>query len=110
TKDPERLLAPESERGPWYYEMQELGFNYRITDLHCALGLSQLKRLDSFVERRRAIAKQYSAALSDLPVELPVEPEQLRSSYHLYPVWFDEERIGKSRRAIFNALQEAGLG
>lgn len=72
--------------GPWYYEMQELGLNYRITDIQCALGLSQLNKLERFVKKRREIAQIYNQSLADLPLDLPVEPEGCYSSYHLYTV------------------------
>ncbi len=107
-RDPARL---EEHHGPWYYEMQELGWNYRITDLQCVLGRSQLRRLEGFVARRRAIAELYRAGFAGVPgIVTPVEPEGLRSSYHLYPLWFDEALLGRSRRTIFEALQERGLG
>jgi len=108
TKDPAECRASE---GPWYYEMVELGWNYRITDLQCALGRSQLAKLPRFVERRREIAARYDRAFADLStVVTPPEPPGFRSSYHLYPLWLDEQRLGRSRRAVFEALQERGIG
>lgn len=69
--------------GPWYYEQQELGFNYRLTDLQAALGLSQLERLAEFVDRRRALVARYRTAVADWPVDLLEEPADCRSAYHL---------------------------
>jgi dTDP-4-amino-4,6-dideoxygalactose transaminase len=104
TRDPARMTE---NHGPWYYELEELGFNYRITDLQCALGRSQLAKLSQFVARRREIAAAYREGLGGLPgVVLPAEPPGFESSYHLFPVWFEGER----RAEIFARLQAAGLG
>jgi perosamine synthetase len=108
-RDPARLEQPSE--GPWYYELQALGFNYRIPDIECALGRAQLTRLGRFVERRRRIAALYREGLTGVAgVVLPAEPDGFESSYHLYPVWFDETVTGKSRRQIFAELQAARLG
>jgi dTDP-4-amino-4,6-dideoxygalactose transaminase len=96
---------------PWYYEMQELGFNYRITDIQCALGVSQLKKMDSFVSRRREIAGMYNKALEDVEfTKILVEPETSKSAYHLYVVKIDFEKLGKSRFSVVNELGEKGIG
>ncbi|MEO8633709.1 MAG: UDP-4-amino-4,6-dideoxy-N-acetyl-beta-L-altrosamine transaminase [Gemmatimonadales bacterium] len=104
TRDPAELTRDE---GPWYYEQQELGYNYRITDLQCALGLSQLKRLGTFVERRRALAARYDAAFAALPEVRPLTvPPHSRGSYHLYVV-----RVpAQLRRALFEELRALGIG
>lgn len=104
TRDPAELTADE---GPWYYEQHDLGFNYRITDLQCALGTSQLRRLDAFVSRRRAIAAAYDAALDGLPGVTPRRsPPRSAGSVHLYVVAVPAER----RRAMVEALLADGIG
>ena len=108
-REPSKLTR--SDEGAWYYEMQELGYNYRITDIQCALGLAQLKKLDLFVKRRREIAGQYALAFSSLPgLRLPQEPAGIRSSYHLYVLQLPIERLKGGRRAFFDALVERKLG
>lgn len=109
TRRPERLL--QENEGAWYYEMQELGYNYRISDFQCILGLSQLSKLDRFVERRREIASLYTRALRDLPgVRLPTERPGSRSSYHLYPIQIVPSVLGKNRKQVFSELRDAGVG
>lgn len=109
TRQAEQFI--QEDEGPWYYEMQELGYNYRITDFQCALGLSQLSKLDRFVERRREIASMYTRAFQDLPgIRLPIERPDSRSSYHLYPIQILPAVIGKSRKQVFSELREAGVG
>jgi len=98
------------DEGPWYYEQIELGFNYRMTDIQAALGLSQLRRLDEFVARRRVLAARYETLLRGLPLVLPAQASSGVSAWHLYPVWIDEARSGTSRRAVFEALRAAGIG
>lgn len=96
---------------PWYYEMHSLGFNYRITDIQCAMGIRQLARINDFIERRRQIAKTYRKAFEKLEaLILPREKEGLRPAYHLFPLQFDLSKIRKSRAEIFDALKEKGLG
>lgn len=98
---------------PWYYEQQELGFNYRLSDIQAALGLSQLAKLDSFIARRREIAALYDEAFSNLPeTALPQSfPEQrARSAHHLYPILFDFKALNLTRGALMNMLREAGIG
>jgi perosamine synthetase len=108
-RDPAKLT--NSDEGAWYYEMQELGYNYRITDIQCALGLAQLKKLDQFVARRRQIAGQYAQAFSSLTgLRLQQESAGIRSSYHLYVVQLPIERLKRGRRAFFDALVERKLG
>ena len=95
---------------PWYYEMQTLGYNYRLTDFQCALGISQLKKLDRFVRIRRDLAGKYNKALSGIDcIELPVEKPWAESSYHLYPMRFSSKLLSKKKQ-IFNRLRKLGIG
>jgi len=94
--------------GSWYYEMQELGFNYRITDFQCALGLSQLKKIDKFIERRREIVEFYNEQLKDLEeIILPIEKPYIKSSWHIYYIRLKDST---KRRAVFEKLRESGIG
>ena len=96
--------------GDWYYEMQELGFNYRITDIQCALGLSQLNKLDSFVKSRRKIAGIYNEIFEDNPYfDVTIEKEDCKSAYHLYPILLKDKFI-KNKKEIFSKLRQNGLG
>ena len=102
-------LVNESS-GDWYYEMQELGFNYRITDIQCALGVSQLKKLDSFIKARRSIAKIYDEIFAGNPYfDVTVEKENRESSYHLYPILL-KEKFDRHKKEIFSKLRQEGLG
>jgi dTDP-4-amino-4,6-dideoxygalactose transaminase len=97
--------VPHPEAGGWYYEIEQLGYNFRISDLQCALGVSQLGKLGRFVERRNQIALRYREELAALPVELPPEaPIGSRHAYHLFAV-----RV-PNRRAMYDALRAAGIG
>lgn len=99
------------DQGDWYYEVQELGYNYRITDLQCALGLAQLKRIERFVQRRRDIAGHYARAFASVPgLILPQETPDRRSSYHLYVLQLPVEHLRGGRRGIFDALVKRKLG
>ena len=96
--------------GDWYYEMQFLGFNYRMTDLQAALGTSQLAKLDRFVQRRREIAARYDSAFAENPwFDIPVERGYARSSVHLYPIRL-KQGPRERRKEIFRAMRDAGLG
>jgi UDP-4-amino-4,6-dideoxy-N-acetyl-beta-L-altrosamine transaminase len=96
--------------GPWYYEQQRLGFNYRMTDVAAALGLSQMRRIEEFVARRREVAATYDAAFADLPVTRPWQHPDTDSAWHLYIIRIDRRRTARSHREIFDALRSAGVG
>ena len=94
----------------WNYQQIDLGFNYRITDIQAALGLSQLTRLDSFVEKRCQIAFRYSEQLANFPIQLPWQHPDGQSSFHLYPIRVRLSESGKTQREVYEALQRAGIG
>jgi UDP-4-amino-4,6-dideoxy-N-acetyl-beta-L-altrosamine transaminase len=97
--------------GAWVYDMVTLGFNYRLTDIACALGRSQLRRLDALLARRRAIADHYTRALRGLPgIILPVVRPEARPAWHLYPVRLNLEQLRAGRAEIFAALRAENLG
>jgi UDP-4-amino-4,6-dideoxy-N-acetyl-beta-L-altrosamine transaminase len=98
-------------RSPWYYEMQELGYNYRITDLQCALGLNQLRKLERFVTRRRMIAKRYNEAFAQSPyLVTPYVQPNSESAWHLYVLRLRLEKMSKTRREVFEELRSSGIG
>lgn len=99
-----------ASEGPWYYQQVDLGYNYRLTDLQAALGLSQMKRLDEFVERRRALVRRYHELLQGLPLRLPWEHPDSRAAWHLFVIRLELDRLSRSRRQVFEALREAGIG
>jgi UDP-4-amino-4,6-dideoxy-N-acetyl-beta-L-altrosamine transaminase len=104
TRDENLLLKND---GPWYYEQQELGFNYRITDIQCALGISQMKKLPKFLERRKEIAKRYDMELGDVKdLQLPPQKSLRENAWHLYVILVPAER----RRELFNSLRQVGIG
>ena len=94
---------------PWEYEMRDLGYNYRITDIQCALGLSQLSKLDGFIKRRFKIAKKYDDALKGTIVK-PLYTFDGKSSYHLYVVQVDFNKLNLSKVDLFNRLREKNIG
>ena len=106
--------GPLAEQGPWMYEMQELGYNYRITDIQCALGRSQLRKLPSFIERRQEIVARYNEAFVALPwLQCPqvlIEASRSHISWHLYSVQIDFEALGKSRTEVMAELRAQGVG
>lgn len=112
TRDASRL--EKKDEGAWYYEQQELGYNYRMTDLHAALGLSQLKRIDSFVEAREQVRAFYQIALKTFEdsglIRLPPKDELgCQSALHLYPIEI-LQASGKTRREVFDSLRQQGIG
>lgn len=96
------------DRDPWEYEQVALGYNYRLSDVHAALGSAQLARIGSFLERRRAIAARYDRELDGLPVVTPYQHPDGRSAYHLYPIVLHED-APMSRRALYDRLRERGV-
>lgn len=104
TRD-ERFL--EKNEGGWYYEQMDLGYNYRITDIQCALGISQMKKLDRFVERRREIAKRYEEAFSDIKgIQTPKQEADCQNSWHLYVI----QVLEKDRKEVFETLRKKNIG
>lgn len=99
------------QQGSWFYEMIELGYNYRMTDIQCALGQSQLRKLPAWVQRRQEIARQYDAAFAEIPgvVPLAVRPGASHA-YHLYVVRFDPQRVHMPRADLFRALRAENIG
>jgi len=99
------------EAGQWFYEMVLLGFNYRLTDIACALGLSQLERLDANLARRREIAAEYGEAFRDLPaIVIPAEREDANPAWHLYPIRLKLEMLAAGRGEVFQALRAENIG
>ncbi|CAI8714902.1 UDP-4-amino-4,6-dideoxy-N-acetyl-beta-L-altrosamine transaminase [Bacillus pseudomycoides] len=108
TRNPNNLTE---NHGPWYYEMQFLGYNYRMTDIQAALGLSQLQKLDSFIAKRKQYVSMYNMALKDLPeVILPKQLDHVDSSWHLYIIQLNLPMLKVDRKEIFQALQQENIG
>jgi UDP-4-amino-4,6-dideoxy-N-acetyl-beta-L-altrosamine transaminase len=114
-KEADTYQLPENAQtdgvpNPWYYEMQELGFHYRITDIQCALGLSQLRKLDAFVSRRRALAGRYDAAFAGSKLFKPAQTVgRDRSAHHLYPVRINFAAAGTTRAVFMGELRRRGV-
>lgn len=111
-QNPDLAFDAEGAVNPWYYEMPEIGLNYRITDMQCALGLSQMKKLDRFVARRRALVQRYDAQLAGLaPLVRPIaKSEASEPAWHLYAVLIDFETAGVSRAQVMERLRARGIG
>lgn len=108
TRDPEQMTHEAD--GPWYYQQIELGFNYRMTELQAALGVTQLERLDQYVARRHQLAQRYDDLLARLPVVTPWQHPDSYSGLHLYVIRLQLDKIDKSHRQVFEALREQGIG
>lgn len=106
TRDPK--LMSKAPDGPWYYEQVDLGFNYRMTELHAVLGVSQMDRLDEYVSRRHEIATRYDELLAGLPLRTQQRADY--SALHLYVIRLNLEEIKKSHRDVFVTLRERGIG
>ena len=110
TKEPDTFRNKNGYAGQWYYEMQYLGYNYRLTDIHCALGISQLSKLDRFIGRRREIVEVYSQTFQNNAFfDTPIEKSYAKSAWHLYPIRLKDEYKGR-KAEIFSKLRERGLG
>ncbi|RZJ22727.1 UDP-4-amino-4,6-dideoxy-N-acetyl-beta-L-altrosamine transaminase [Acinetobacter sp. ANC 4216] len=103
------LMTKPSE-GLWYYQQIALGFNYRMTELQAALGLSQIERLDSFVEKRHVIAEHYNEILTNLPITIPWQHPDSYSSFHLYVIRLQLNKITVTHKQIFERMRTAGIG
>jgi UDP-4-amino-4,6-dideoxy-N-acetyl-beta-L-altrosamine transaminase len=108
TRDP--ALMTHAPDGPWYYQQIELGFNYRMTELQAALGLSQLSRLSGFVHRRRELAQRYDTLLSGLPLTLPGRTDNSDSAWHLYVIRLDPTNCRAAQKQVFARLLDARVG
>ena len=106
-REPERFERPPA--GPWVYEQQQLGFNYRMTDLQAALGLSQLQRLEAIVAERNRLLERYRELLADVPVRLLDVPEDVLSAVHLAVIWLEGSSPAQHRQ-VFEGLRAAGIG
>ncbi|MEP1447161.1 MAG: UDP-4-amino-4,6-dideoxy-N-acetyl-beta-L-altrosamine transaminase [Paraglaciecola sp.] len=104
TRDPQHMEG--ESHGPWYYQQVALGYNYRLSDLHAALGLSQLSKLDGFISKRTQLAQRYQIQLADLPITLPASVDYATSAWHLYMI----ELTQHSRQQVYIQLQERGVG
>jgi UDP-4-amino-4,6-dideoxy-N-acetyl-beta-L-altrosamine transaminase len=108
TRSPEAFV--QAAQGAWHYEQQSLGFNYRMTDMQAALGISQLARLGGYIQRREALAQRYEMLLRDLPIDLPVVRGNCQSAWHLYVVKLRGSDAEARRAHVFKRLREQGIG
>jgi UDP-4-amino-4,6-dideoxy-N-acetyl-beta-L-altrosamine transaminase len=103
------LMTKEPE-GPWYYQQIDLGFNYRMTDLQAALGISQMRRIDNYITRRHTIAEYYNDKLKELQVTVPHQHHDIYSAFHLYVIRLDIKEIQLNHRQVFEKLRAGGIG
>jgi dTDP-4-amino-4,6-dideoxygalactose transaminase len=108
TRDPQQMTHEAD--GPWYYQQIGLGFNYRMTELQAALGVSQMERLDQYVARRHQLADRYDSLLADLPVVTPWQHPDSYSGLHLYVVRLQLDELRTTHAQVFAALREQGIG
>lgn len=103
--------AYAKEQGDWYYEMTDLGYNYRMTDIQAALGISQMNRLDEFIEKRQELAHLYTGKINQLTtLNAPKQLANTQSGWHLYSAQLDEAALGKTRKEVFEDLRNANIG
>lgn len=102
-------MQPRVPQEIWNYQQIDLGFNYRMTDIHAALGFSQMTRLVEFINKRRAIAQRYDHELPALPIQIPWQHSDAHSAYHLYPVRIKQNERGITQREVYDALQAGGI-
>lgn len=108
TRDPHQLIE---NHGPWYYEMQFLGYNYRLTDIQAALGLSQLKKINTFNDLRKKYSSMYHEAFKNIPsIQIPFQDKNSHSSWHIYVIRLQLDQLTGSRKDIFNALRQENIG
>ena len=108
TRDTAQMThAPD---GPWYYQQIDLGYNYRMTELQAALGVTQMQRLDAFVARRHELASRYDQLLADMPLTTPWQHPDSYSGLHLYVIRLQLDNISKTHRQVFEALRTQGIG
>ncbi|MDT8904333.1 UDP-4-amino-4,6-dideoxy-N-acetyl-beta-L-altrosamine transaminase [Pseudomonas sp. NFACC09-4] len=108
TRDP--ALMTHDADGSWYYQQIDLGFNYRMTELQAALGVSQMVRLDQYVARRHQLARRYDELLAELPVTTPWQHPDSYSGLHLYVIRLQLDKLQKTHRQVFESLREQGIG
>jgi dTDP-4-amino-4,6-dideoxygalactose transaminase len=108
TREPAKMT--HTPDGPWYYQQIDLGYNYRMTDLQAALGVSQMERLDTYVGRRHELAHRYDGLLAGLPVFTPWQHPDSYSGLHLYVIRLRLDKIKTSHLQVFEALREEGIG
>ncbi len=110
TREPHLMTKALEAEGAWYYQQVVLGFNYRMTEMQAALGVSQMNRVDEFVSSRKAFAQRYDELLHNLPLVLPFQHSDSDSSFHLYPILIQTDLIFKNRTQVYKALREHGIG
>ncbi|NUT79802.1 UDP-4-amino-4,6-dideoxy-N-acetyl-beta-L-altrosamine transaminase [Pseudomonas brassicacearum] len=108
TRDPQQMTHETD--GPWYYQQIELGFNYRMTELQAALGVSQMERLDQYIVRRHQLAARYNDLLAAFPVVVPWQHVDSYSGLHLYVIRLQLDKVTRSHRQVFESLREQGIG
>lgn len=107
TRDEGLMTKPAD--GPWYYQQIGLGYNYRMTDMQAALGVSQMQRLDEYIAKRHELAERYNKLLKELPITLPWQHEDSYSGLHLYVIRLQLDKISKTHLDVFNGMREAGI-